>query len=405
MVFSAIERISGVQWRAQGPAFLVAGGHSGIHWIIATIYILLPFIREDLGLSYTEAGSLITIFHTAALFANVGSGAIVDITGQRVLTQVASLLLGGIALTLVGLAKDFWILAILLVFVGLTHNFWHPAAIAYLSQIYPENRGYSLSLHTLGASLGDTIAPLFAGLLLVWFPWEEAASFSALPVFAVAFALFMILGREDQVERRMGGTQSSMRLKDYLLELVGLFKDRAIVGLCIMAGFRSMCQNGLLVYLPMLLKNIFGFGPVLLGTALTVMQIGGMISGPLAGIVSDKAGRRPVVLGGIVASTLIVFSFTLTMDPIVIFVMLGLLGFFLFAVRPVIHGWAMDLTPSQMHGSGVSLLFGTQSAFSLLVPVLAGLVADTWGLSAVFYGLTGAMFVATILTFLMPKNR
>ena len=85
--------------------------------------------------------------------------------------------------------------------------------------------------------------------------------------------------------------------------------------------------------------------------------------------------------------------------------MLGLLGFALFAVRPVIHGWAMDLTPSQMHGSAVSLLFGTQSAFSLLVPVIGGLVADIWGLSAVFYGLAGAMFIATILTSGMRNTR
>ena len=93
-MIAAIERMSGLKWKAQGPAFLVAGGHSAIHWIIATIYILLPFIREDLGLSYTEVGSLISVFHAASLVANVGSGAVVDITGRRVVIQVASLFVG-----------------------------------------------------------------------------------------------------------------------------------------------------------------------------------------------------------------------------------------------------------------------------------------------------------------------
>ena len=170
-MIAAIERMSGLKWKAQGPAFLVAGGHCATHWITATIYILLPFIREDLELSYTEIGSLVTIFHAASLAANVGSGAVVDITGHRVLTQVASLVAGGIALILVGLAQGIWLLAALLVTIGLTHNLWHPAAIAYLSRVYPESRGYTLSIHTLGASLGDTISPLVAGLLLLWLPW------------------------------------------------------------------------------------------------------------------------------------------------------------------------------------------------------------------------------------------
>ena len=404
-MIAAIERMSGLKWKAQGPAFLVAGGHSAIHWIIATIYILLPFIREDLGLSYTEVGSLISVFHAASLVANVGSGAVVDITGRRVVIQVASLFVGGIALILVGLAKDIWILAALLVFVGLTNNLWHPAAIAYLSRTYPESRGYTLSLHTLGASLGDTISPLVAGLLLLWLPWQGAASFTALPVFAVALALFITLGRDEKVERRIDTGESEMGLRTYLKGLVGLFRDRAVFGLCVMSGFRSMCQSGLLVYLPMLLKNTFGFGPVLLGFALTIMQIGGMISGPVAGIVSDKAGRQPVILGGLIATTLIVFSFTFNMDPMLVIPLLCLLGCSLFSVRPVIHGWAMDLAPSEMHGSAVSLLFATQSAFSLLVPVVGGVVADTWGLSAVFYGLAGAMFVATIMASIMSDSR
>ena len=74
-------------------------------------------------------------------------------------------------------------------------------------------------------------------------------------------------------------------------------------------------------------------------------------------------------------------------------------------MRPVIQGWAMDLSPSEMHGSAVSVLFATQSGFSLIVPVVGGLVADTWGLGAVFYGLAGAMLIATIMASIMPDRR
>ena len=105
------------------------------------------------------------------------------------------------------------------------------------------------------------------------------------------------------------------------------------------------------------------------------------------------------------ATTLVLFAFTFISSPVVVIAVLGLLGCALFAVRPVIHGWATDLTPDHMHGSAVSLLFGTQSAFSMLVPVAGGVVADIWGLYAVFYGLTGAMLMATALSVMLPDSQ
>lgn len=404
-MIAAIERMTGVKWKAQGPAFLVGAGHGATHWIIATIYVLLPFIREDLGLSYTQAGSLITVFHAASFAANVGSGAVVDITGRRVMTQVAALLIGAAALVAVGLADGVWLLAAMVVFIGLTNNLWHPAAIAYLSRAYPDSRGYALSIHTLGASVGDTLSPLVAGALLLWFSWQGAASVNALPVFAVAAALFVVLGRHERVERAQDNSGEGMGFRAYLTGVGGLFKDRGIVGLCAMAGFRSMCQNGLLVYVPMLLKNVFGFGPVLLGLALTAMQVGGMIGGPVAGTLSDKMGRRSVVLSGLVATTAVVLALTVIEAPVVVIAVLALLGCALFSVRPVIHGWAMDLTPQNMHGSAISLLFGTQSAFSMLVPVVGGVIADIWGVGAVFYALAAAMFIASVMAYLLPDSR
>lgn len=404
-MIAAIERMTGVKWHAQGPAFLVGAGHGATHWIIATIYVLLPFIREDLGLSYAEAGSLITVFHAASFAANLGSGAVVDITGRRVLTQVASLVIGGAALIAVGLAQGMLLLAGLVVLIGLTNNLWHPAAIAYLSKAYPGSRGYALSIHTLGASVGDLISPLVAGSLLLWFSWQGSASINALPVFAVAAALLVILGRHEKSEHISAGGSSGLGFRAYLAGVSGLFKDKTVVGLCVMAGFRSMCQNGLLVFVPMLLRDTMGFGPVMLGAAQSAMQAGGMVGGPVAGVMSDHMGRKPVVLSGLVATTLVVLIVSWIGQPVLMIAVLALLGCALFAVRPVIHGWAMDLTPETMHGSAVSLLFGTQSAFSMLVPVVGGLIADTWGLTTVFFVLAGAMFIAAAMTSFLPDSR
>ena len=132
-MYANILRVTRLDGKGQWRAFLVAGGHGSTHWIIATFYILVPYIRSDLELSYAEAGVFASIFFCSSFVANAGSGAIVDITGRCVFLQVLSLLIGGGALLVLGAAERMWLIIAMLVFIGATNNLWHPAAISYLS--------------------------------------------------------------------------------------------------------------------------------------------------------------------------------------------------------------------------------------------------------------------------------
>jgi len=58
-----------------------------------------------------------------------------------------------------------------------------------------------------------------------------------------------------------------------------------------------------------------------------------------------------------------------------------------------------------MAGSAVSLLFGTQSAMTMAVPIVGGLIADVWGLNAVFYILTVTVSIAALMSFMIPEAK
>ena len=162
-MFAAIERLTGLEWKGQGTVFLVASGHGGTHWIAATFYLLLPFITRDLGLSYAEAGMLVAVFHLSAFAANFASGLVVDVTGKRVVYQVASLAVGAAALLGCGGAQSLLWLFPMVVLIGATNNLWHPPAISFLSEHFPRQRGHALSIHALGANVGDALAPFVSG--------------------------------------------------------------------------------------------------------------------------------------------------------------------------------------------------------------------------------------------------
>ena len=379
----------------QSSIWLIGLGHGATHWIAGTFYVLLPFLTKDLGLSYTEAGLLVSVFHVSSFVANFGSGALVDMTGRKVVFQVLSLAIGGGALAVFGFTGLYLVLCAMVALIGATNNLWHPPAIAFVSERFPTNRGYALSIHATGASVGDMLAPLATGALLGWMTWQGAAIVGALPVFAVCAIFLVWLLPRDRVTRSAGS--NVLGLRAYRDGVVALLRRRAVLGLCLMAAFRSMAQTGLLMFLPLYLTNVLKVEPVVMGAAIMGMHLGGVIVSPIAGVLSDRVGRRPVVMAGLAGTTVLIVALTFVHSATVYVAGVSVLGFVLYAVRPVIHSWMMDLAPPSIRGSATSVLFGTQAGLSIMVPIVGGAVADTWGLTEVFYLIAAVMLVANAM--------
>lgn len=401
---SLAERLTGLPLRDNLPIALVALGHGATHWIAATFYLLLPALSAALGLDYAATGLLVSVLHVSAFLANFGSGPVTDITGRRVMLQVLSLLVGAAALALLGAAATVWAAAALVALIGATNNLWHPPAISYLSARFPQRRGWALSVHALGAGVGDAVAPLVLGAALAALAWGEVASLAALPVVAVALVLALGLGRApDTAHGHAGGARIAGGA--YLSGLRAVVADRAVLGLCLMSAFRAMTQNGLLTFLPLYLAYERGASPAVMGLALAALQAGGVVATPVAGRLSDHVGRRRVVVAGLGVSTATLAVLTLLGSPALFVAGVSVLGFALFAVRPVVHSWMMDLTPTRLGGSATSLMFGAQTGLSILAPVVGGLIADAWGLPATFYALAASMLVTNLLAWRLPDHR
>ncbi len=399
---ASIQRWTGLPWSQQGPALMVGVGHGATHWVAATFYLLLPWIKETLQISYTNAGILVAVFHLASFLVNFASGALTDITGKRVLIQSGSLTLGALALGGTSLAWSVIPLALMIAIIGATNNAWHPAAISFLSERYPDNRGYALAVHALGANVGDSIAPLMVGAVLGMLSWQDTALVSTVPVFVVAFWIWTVLSRHETISP---AETKETRKVPYLSELKIMFRQFELLGLSMMSGFRAAAQVGLLMFVPLYLTDVLEAGPMMTGVGFSLMQLGGVLSSPVAGAWSDRIGRRPIVVGGLALSTLVIAFLAIAGSQILFVSGIAFLGFVLYGVRPVVHSWALDLTSKTMGGTVISLVFGTQSLFSIGIPVLSGMVADLFGLQRVFWLLAGLILVSNLIAFLLKDSR
>ena len=383
------------------PLSIVSAGHGVTHWVNGIFIVLLPFIAQDLSLTYTTTGSMVTVFFIAAVAVTIISGPVIDISKKYILAQFLCLISGALALLLMSGASSTLILATAAVFIGICVSGWHTPSIPYLSLLYNKNRGLALSIHTVGASLGDGIAPPIAGLIMLVLSWQQTSLLLSIPV---AFMSFYVLRSLPQIRADQNTEDNSSGKYNYWEGLKGLLSNRDMLVLCILAGLWSMTQNGLVVFLPLYLVGEMQSSPVLVGFALFSIQLGAVFGGPIVGTLSDRVGRRPVVIYSLIISAILLIIIPLLENIYLFILMSSLAGCSLYSIRPVIHSWTMDISAGQTSGSAISMLFTAQAALTGLIPIIGGLTADIFGLKLVFVLLTLTSMLALILSFLMPKK-
>jgi MFS family permease len=382
--------------------WLITLGHTFTHWCPATFYLLLPFLVRELGLSYSQAGFLITIRAVANIAVNIPSGMLVDLIGKRGLMMALALVWTGVPYFFVGLSYSYFWVLIFMAFVGVGNYLWHPAAISTLSEKYPDRRGFAIAVHALGPNVGEGIAPLLGGVLLLYFSWRNVLFLNLIPGLVVAFILRKFLFGKATVRSEK---PTGVSFSHYLSGIKSMARNSQLVLLVCVAGMRSMTQSGLHTFLPLYLTHEAGLSSAMVGLYLSVAQTAGMISTPLAGGISDRSGRKRVISAGLLSTSLALIALAYFQVNWLFIAVLALLGFFLYAIRPVIWAWVLDIGPKDLGGTTVSVFSGSQSLFSSMSPVLCGFIADRWGILSAFYFLAGTIMLANFIVLAIPEAR
>jgi MFS family permease len=386
--------------------WLITLGHSLTHWYPATFYLLMPIIGKELGLSYSQIGLIMTCQYIAGAVANIPGGVIVDTVGRKGVLMATSLFWVGFPYLLMGFTHSYLMLLGCVALVGFGNSLWHPTAIPTLARRFSDRKGLVLSLHGMGGNVGDAIAPIVVGALLETLSWRQVVVLNVAPGIVIALLIFVFLGtlqlgggrRETHAE---GDAQS---LRTYFRGLPELFRNRSLVLLSTSSAFRSMTQNALLTFLPVFLAYQLGYSPFWVGACMFVLQTAGFAASPVAGHLSDRMGRRSVMMTSMAMTAVVLVFMALAGKSLAFVLFVAVLGFFLYAIRPVMQAWLLETTPKNMGGTSIGVLFGAQAVGSSVGPFLGGVVADRYGLSATFTFLAVTIVVANLFIFFIPKT-
>jgi len=384
----------------------VSLGHAFTHWFPSTFYLLLPLIKDELGLSYTEMGLLVTVRYIAGTAANFPSGMVADLVGRHHLILAIALGWVGIPYLLVGLSSSYTLLLLCMTLIGIGNNLWHPAALTLLTETYPQRKGWAMGWNASAANIGDALGPFLSGIFLGWVTWRQILVGSCVPGLGMSLVILWLLGglRKSSVSEEGNPAREKQRrgkkklsMAEYFRGLSNLLVNPSILFLSLVNGVRSLTQNGLSTFLPSFFMHSLMLSPWVSGVYMTIIQVAGIVAAPISGRLSDQYGRRRIVTAALVFTSVAVFLLAFLNIPWLFVVFLAIVGFFLYSLRPVLIAWAMEVAPKELGGSVVGIQFTFQSALSAIAPVLGGWIADRWGLIYTFYFLGVVLLLSNLL--------
>ncbi|MBL25247.1 MAG: hypothetical protein CMM48_15280 [Rhodospirillaceae bacterium] len=403
------ESAAPLTWRDQSVVALVSAGHGVTHYLHTIVLVVSPIIKEKFDLSYTELGLFFTIYTTGNFLASVIGGPFADLTGRRLLLQVISMTILSLAILILGFVEEYAVLLAIGVFIAFSNQLWHPAAIPYLATRFDAHRGYVMSIHGMCSNIGDVLVPLVVPAMLTGnymiaqlepMSWKSVMIVNTLPGFLILPFLVLMALREK-------GSATSGRglgLKSYFAGIVEQAKNRTVLGIGLIAGLRTTAQSGSRNFLPVYLVDQFDWSLTQAGIALLLLNLGGSFGAIPAGMASDKFGRRKVMMWAISLATIFIVALPLLRDELLIVLGICLVGFSIYATRPVLISWMMDSVPGEFRGTATSLMFATQSTFSIPNMAITGIIADTFGIITIFYWFALMLLLANAVVFLLPKD-
>ena len=359
---------------------LLSFGHLIGHWYIGVLMLVLPLIKQDFALSFTEVGLIISLRSLAGAAGNTTSGIIADILGRPRFI----LILGATGLALcwffIGFAHLYLLLLLLFPLATMFSNLWHAPSMSALSEAYPERKGFALGVHGAAANLGQAISPPVVGLLITYIGWRTVLKAHLIPGVLLSVLLILFLPRFRAIDDRQ------KTVGDFW-ELVNnrLIKNKALLLISMISALRTMGQRCIETYLALFLAHKLGLNPVLVGSYLFVLTFSGTFPEPIIGWLSDHIGRTTILWLGLTISGLSAIAMTLVPPGIPLIVCVAFLGFFYYSLRPLIFAFALDVTPPEIGATTVSYVFTWNQAISSISPLVGGFLADAFGIQFALY--------------------
>jgi MFS family permease len=405
--------LSSDEWRF---GLVISSVHGIQHLFYRLFPPLIPILVVGLDSSLWQLGLLVSIYLFAGGLGQAPMGVLVDrFDRQYILLPSIGLMSVGYLLFVLGsvagsalpsiqllghhFTGTYQIMACGMFVAGVGYSGIHPVGYPLISaNVGDENKGKLLGMWGSASKIGDTIAPLLIGGLILVTSWESILVGVSLFGFCYGGWLWLLIRRgeietrppmqSDEAGAADTGSQDGLTAnpRQFLVPM-----STILLAFC----FILFATNGLITFTPVFVTDVYGYSLSVLGVEVpsesvangyfSVLLLSGAVSQLGVGALADRVDYRLVLIGLLALTTVgLAILSLLRLTPLVLLVVFALVGGCLFGVNPVRDALISDITPPEYEGR----TFGSFWTIALLVssgyPLAIGYLGDTVGIQASF---------------------
>lgn len=362
---------------------------------------VLALFAEQLGAGPERIGLIVSVSTLTGVLLKLPSGALSDIYGRRFLLRIGVVAFG-LPPFLYLFITDLNSLTALRFVHGLATAIFAPSALATVAELYRERRGAALGTYTACTQSGALLGPFIGGYL------AHVAGFDFAFVTAgicgcIAIVLFYSLHLDVATPRV---PEKGMRplLAEMWKGFAIVAQNRKVLITSATDGAKMIANGALMAFLPLYGLTV-GLNPGEVGLLFSVQAGTSFFSKPIMGRVSDRVGRQPLIITG-----LLICAITFVCMPHVsIFAVLLLLsagfGFGEAVVSSSSSAFVADSSEFKTLGAGMGMQGTIGDIGHASGPLLAGILIANMSYAGAFTVIASLQIAAAGVFWLTMRNR
>lgn len=351
---------------------------------------VLALFAESLGASPERIGVIVSVSTLTGVFLKLPSGALSDIYGRRMLLRVGVIAFG-VPPFFYPFISDLNVLTWLRLFHGLATAIFAPSALATVAELYRERRGAALGTYTACTQSGALLGPFIGGYL--GFAYGFSSAFLTAGLFGCAaivmfYSLHLSPPPPRLHDKGLASVWSEM-WKGFSI----VARNRKVLVTSSTDAAKMIANGALMAFLPLYGISV-GLNAGEVGLLFTIQSLTSFISKPIMGRVSDRMGRQPLIMLGLVICAATFVSIPHVSELALLLVLSAGFGFGEAVVSSSSSAFVADSSEFKTLGAGMGMQGTIGDIGHASGPLLAGVLIANMSYAGAFGIIAGLQVAA-----------
>ena len=338
---------------------------------LASIILLLPFIKQSLHLSLTQVGFLTSILSVSGIVLSLPVGYVGHKIGAIKILSFA-IFFYSIGFIAVGLSFSYFYLVMSFLIAALGFGIFHPIAFSLVAKWTPIDKlGKAMGDFTAIGDVGRIALSSVISFIIIAIGWQKTSIIYGITSLFSIFTIIFLNNKEDDVETK----KNIIKISYWQI-----IKNKKFIFALLINFFDNLASSALFIFIPFLFlsRNV---NPSVLGLFTSTFLIGNLIGKTTLGRLADKYKNTKVFIIAEFFMAVFIFLLTLSYSKFLLIIFSIILGALTAGTIPV---RSTMISESTQHHKQYEEVFGIASFVSniatSLAPIILGFVADKFGI-------------------------